>query len=126
MTARNEIYQCRRCGNMFEVLHGGTCVPQCCGEPLALMREGATDGAKEKHVPVIEKTDAGYKVSVGSAAHPMAEDHYIEWIELIADGVSYRKYLNPGDAPEAEFCLKAERVTAREFCNKHGVWKAEA
>ena len=126
MTARNEIYQCRCCGNMFEVLHGGTCVPQCCGEPLALMREGATDGAKEKHVPVIEKTDAGYKVSVGSAAHPMAEDHYIEWIELIADGVSYRKYLNPGDAPEAEFCLKAERVTAREFCNKHGVWKAEA
>ncbi len=126
MTARFEIYQCRHCGNMFEVLHAGTCVPQCCGEPLTLMREGATDGAKEKHVPVIEKTETGYRVSVGSAPHPMAEDHYIEWIELIADGVSYTRFLNPGDAPVAEFCVKADKVSAREFCNKHGVWKAEA
>ena len=72
-----------------------------------------------------EKTENGYKVKVGSAAHPMAEDHYIEWIELLADGVSHIAFLNPGDAPEAEFCVKADKVTAREFCNKHGLWKAE-
>ena len=91
---------------------------------MKLLREGSTDGASEKHVPVIEKTENGYKVKVGSAAHPMAEDHYIEWIELLADGVSYFAFLNPGDAPEAEFCVKADKVTAREFCNKHGLWKA--
>ena len=92
---------------------------------MKFLREGATDGGAEKHVPVIEKTETGYKVKVGSAPHPMAEDHYIEWIELLADGISYKAFLNPGDAPEAEFCVKAEKVSAREFCNKHGQWKAD-
>ena len=125
MPARFEVYQCKHCGNIVEVLHGGTAPLICCGEPMKLLREGSTDGASEKHVPVIEKTENGYKVKVGSAAHPMAEDHYIEWIELMADGVSHIAFLNPGDAPEAEFCVKADKVTAREFCNKHGLWKAE-
>ena len=124
MPARFEVYQCKHCGNIVEVLLGGAAPLICCGEPMKLMREGSTDGASEKHVPVIEKTENGYKVKVGSAAHPMAEDHYIEWIELLADGVSYFAFLNPGDAPEAEFCVKADKVTAREFCNKHGLWKA--
>jgi superoxide reductase len=75
-------------------------------------------------VPVIEKTADGYKVSVGSVAHPMEEKHYIEWIELIADGVSHRAYLKPGYAPVASFCVKASAVTAREYCNIHGLWKA--
>ncbi|MCK4911395.1 MAG: hypothetical protein KAR83_07120, partial [Thermodesulfovibrionales bacterium] len=84
----------------------------------------STDAAQEKHVPVIEKTGSGYKVTVGSVPHPMEQEHYIQWIELIADGVSYWKFLKPGDAPEAEFCIQAESVTAREYCNKHGLWKA--
>ncbi|WP_298067258.1 desulfoferrodoxin [uncultured Mailhella sp.] len=125
MPARLDVYQCKHCGNIAEILHGGVCTMTCCGEPMQLLREGTTDGALEKHVPVIEKTADGYKVKVGAVAHPMADDHYIEWIELIADGISYTRFLKPGDAPEAEFCVKADKVTAREFCNKHGQWKAE-
>ena len=96
----------------------------CCGEPMKLYKENTVDAAKEKHVPVIEKTAEGFKVKVGSVTHPMEEKHYIEWIELIADGVAYRKFLKPGDAPEAEFCINAKEITAREYCNLHGLWKA--
>ena len=125
MPNRNEVYKCTHCGNIVEVLNGGKAPLICCGEPMKLLREGQSDGATEKHVPVIEKTENGYKVTVGSAAHPMTEEHWIEWIELIADGISYKKFLNPGEAPVAEFCVKADKVTAREFCNLHGLWKAE-
>ena len=125
MPSRLEVYKCAHCGNIVEVLHGGKAPLICCGEPMKLLREGQSDGATEKHVPVIEKTENGYKVTVGSAPHPMTEEHWIEWIELIADGISYKKFLNPGEAPEAEFCVKADKVTAREFCNLHGLWKAE-
>ena len=126
MTQRNEVYKCAACGNIVEILHAGSCVPQCCGEPMKAMRENTVDAAKEKHVPVITKIDGGYKVTVGSVAHPMEEKHWIEWIELLADGVVYRRYLNPGEAPEATFLISADRVAAREHCNLHGLWKAEA
>ncbi len=119
-----EVYKCVHCGNIVEVLHAGGGDLVCCGEPMKFMKEGTSDGAKEKHVPVIEKTATGYKVKVGSVAHPMEETHWIEWIELIADGRSYTKFLKPGDAPEAEFCVQATEVTAREYCNLHGHWKA--
>lgn len=125
MPSRLEVYKCAHCGNIVEVLHGGKAPLICCGEPMKLLREGQTDGALEKHVPVIEKTENGYKVSVGSVAHPMTDEHWIEWIELVADGISYKKFLNPGEAPVAEFCVKADSVTAREYCNLHGLWKAE-
>ena len=125
MTNRNEVYRCAVCGNIVEVLHAGAGTLTCCGQPMKLMKENTVDAATEKHVPVIEKIDGGYKVKVGSVEHPMTEEHYIEWIELLADGVSHIAFLNPGDAPEAEFCVKADKVTAREFCNKHGLWKAE-
>lgn len=92
---------------------------------MKLMAEGATDGAKEKHVPVIEAIPGGYKVTVGSVAHPMEEKHYIEWIELVADGVSYTRFLQPGQAPTATFHIVADKVVAREYCNLHGQWKAE-
>ncbi len=120
-----EIYKCTHCGNIVEVLHGGGAEIVCCGEPVKLMKEGAADGALEKHVPVIEKAGDGYKVKVGSAPHPMEEKHFIEWIELLADGKSYIKFLKPGDAPEASFKIDAAKVTAREYCNLHGLWKAE-
>lgn len=121
-----EIYKCNACGNIVEVVHGGAGELVCCGEPMKLFKENTVDAAKEKHVPVIEKTADGYKVSVGSVPHPMEDKHWIEWIELIADGKAYKQFLKPGEAPVAEFCVKADKVTAREYCNLHGLWKAEA
>ncbi len=124
MAAKMEVYKCSLCGNMVEMVHGGDGELVCCGEPMKKLTENTTDAAKEKHVPVIEQIDGGYKVSVGSVLHPMEDEHYIEWIELIADGKAYRQFLNPGDQPVAEFCVKADSICAREFCNKHGLWKA--
>lgn len=123
MTQRLEIYKCDICGNMVEVIHTGAGELVCCGQPMILMKENSVDAATEKHVPVIEKTDDGYKVTVGSVSHPMEEAHYIEWIELIADGQAYRQFLKPGDEPQAYFKIEAPSVTAREFCNLHGLWK---
>jgi len=125
MTKRLQVYKCEKCGNIVEVLHEGVGELVCCGEPMKLFEEKTADAATEKHVPVIEKIDGGYMVKVGSVAHPMEENHYIEWIELLADGAAYRKFLNPGDAPEAVFEIKAEKVSAREYCNVHGLWKGE-
>ena len=124
MTEKLQIYKCEICGNIVEMLHAGAGELVCCGQPMKLYLENTTDAAKEKHVPVIEKTATGFKVKVGSVAHPMEEKHYIEWIEVIADGKAYRKFLNPGEAPEATFEIKAEKVTAREYCNLHGLWQA--
>ena len=123
MATQLEIYKCEVCGNIVEVLHGGAGQLVCCNQPMELQKENTVDAAKEKHVPVLEKIDGGYKVKVGSVPHPMEEKHYIEWIELIADGQAYRQFLNPGDAPEAVFKVDAESVSAREFCNLHGLWK---
>ncbi len=119
-----EIYKCETCGNIVEILHGGAGDLVCCGSPMKLMVENKVDASKEKHVPVIEKTEQGYRVKVGSVPHPMIDTHYIEWIALCADGIIHRKYLKPGDAPEAEFCTAAKSVTAHEWCNLHGLWKA--
>jgi superoxide reductase len=124
MTEKLQIYKCEVCGNIVEMLHAGAGALVCCGQPMKLYQENTVDAAKEKHVPVIENTATGFKVKVGSVAHPMEEKHYIEWIEVIADGKAYRAFLNPGEAPEATFELKAEKVTAREYCNLHGLWKA--
>jgi superoxide reductase len=118
-----QIYKCEACGNIVEVIHAGPGSLECCKQPMKLLEEGVVDAAKEKHVPVIEKTADGVTVKVGSVAHPMEEKHYIEWVEIIADGIAYRKFLKPGDAPEATFCIKAEQITARELCNLHGLWK---
>ena len=123
MAAKLEIYKCDVCGNMVEVVHGGDGELVCCGQAMKLLKENTTDAALEKHVPVIEKIDGGVKVIVGEVAHPMGEDHYIEWIEIIADGKAFRQFLNPGDAPEAVFAVDADTVTAREYCNLHGLWK---
>ena len=119
----HQIYKCEVCGNIVEVMHGGKGELVCCGKPMKLFKEGAVDAALEKHVPVIEKTQKGFTVTVGSVAHPMEEKHYIEWIEAVADGKVYKQFLKPGDAPEAEFCVEADRITAREYCNIHGLWK---
>jgi len=124
MAEKLGIYKCEICGNMVEVINAGAGELVCCGQPMTYMKENTVDAAKEKHVPVIEKIAGGVKVKVGEAAHPMEEKHYIQWIEIIADGKAYRQFLNPGDAPEATFSIESDQITAREFCNLHGVWKA--
>ena len=125
MIEKMQVYKCEICGNIVEVLHvgGGTLV--CCGQPMKLQDEKTADSTTEKHVPVIEKIDGGYKVTVGSTLHPMLDAHYIEWIELIADGKSYKQFLQPNDVPEAVFQIEAKDVKAREYCNIHGLWKGK-
>jgi len=125
MTERLQVYKCEVCGNIVEVLHtgGGTLV--CCGQPMKLQVENTVDASKEKHVPVVEKTATGYRVKVGSVPHPMEEKHYIEWVQLLADGSAFRVFFKPGQQAEATFDLKAATVAAREYCNLHGLWKKE-
>ena len=123
MTKRLQVYKCALCGNMVEVVHASSGELVCCGQPMTLLTENTTDAAQEKHVPVVEKVDGGYKVTVGSVVHPMEEKHYIEWIELVADDQAYRQFLAPGQSPQAVFEVDAEDVSAREYCNLHGLWK---
>jgi len=124
MTQLLQVYKCVLCGNIVEVLHAGEGALVCCGQPMNLITENTVDASKEKHVPVIEKQAAGYLVKIGSIPHPMEEKHFIEWVELTADGVVHRKMLKPGDKPEAFFAVAAAVVSAREYCNLHGLWKA--
>jgi superoxide reductase len=124
MTKLREIYKCNVCGNIVEVLHAGAGQLVCCGEPMQLMDEKTQDSSVEKHVPYVEKTKNGIIVKIGqNQAHPMEEKHYIEWIQVITDNAAYRKFLKPGDKPQAEFPIKADKVQAREYCNIHGLWK---
>jgi superoxide reductase len=125
MAKRLEVYKCEVCGNIVEVLHGGTGQLVCCGQPMKLLVENTTDASKEKHVPVVEKVAGGFKVKVGSVPHPMEEKHFIEWIELVADDKAYRQFLAPGQAAEAFFSVEARSVFAREYCNLHGLWKGQ-
>lgn len=123
MTKLKQIYKCNVCGNIVEVLHTGAGKLVCCGEAMQLMEEKREDVGREKHLPVIEKMENKIKVKVGSIPHPMEEKHYIEWIELEAKGKAYRQFLKPGDTPEAVFDVKPEKITVREYCNLHGLWK---
>ena len=124
MTERLQIYKCEVCGIVAEVLDEGAGELVCCGQPMQLMAEKTEDASTEKHVPFIEPVEGGVKVRVGqNAAHPMVEKHWIQWIELLADGKAYRQYLHPGDAPEAVFPVTGEGLSAREMCNLHGLWK---
>jgi superoxide reductase len=109
---------------MVEVLEAGGGQLVCCGNPMTHLPENTTDAAQEKHVPVIEKVPGGTKVTVGSVPHPMEEAHSIRWIELISGENVCRRYLKAGEAPEALFAVEADDVSAREYCNLHGLWKA--
>jgi len=124
MTARLQVYKCEKCGNIVEILHEGAGQLICCNEPMALMKENTVDAAKEKHVPIIETTDTGATVKVGQVAHPMEDKHYIEWIEINADGKVYRAFLDPGGKPETMFDISATSIIARAYCNIHGLWKS--
>ncbi len=123
MTKVKQIYKCNVCGNITEVLHSGVGELVCCGQPMELKEERNEDEGHEKHVPVIERTAKGVKVSVGSTPHPMESEHFIEWIEIVAEGYYCRKFLKPEDRPEVEFETDAENFIVREYCNVHGLWK---
>ncbi len=120
-----EVYKCDLCDNIVEALQGGKGTLVCCGEDMVLMDENTVDAATEKHVPIIERSNGTITVTIGSVLHPMEEKHYIQWIELLADGKSYTQFLKPGDDPKATFKVEAKKITAREYCNLHGHWKAE-
>jgi superoxide reductase len=124
MAERMEVYKCDICGNIVEVLHGGAGELVCCGEPMILQVENTVDAAVEKHVPVVEVLEDGVLVKVGEVAHPMQDDHYIEWVQIIVGDRCSRIFLKPGMAPEGKFTPPKEGITAREYCNLHGLWKS--
>lgn len=125
MAKRLEVYKCAECGNIVLVTHGGEGALVCCGQDMMLLEEKSADSTTEKHVPVIEMIQGGYKVTVGSTLHPMKEEHYIEWIELITESETLITFLKPGDEPVAIFKTDEKAIKAREYCNLHGLWKNE-
>ena len=125
MTELKQIYKCNVCGNIVEVIHTGVGELVCCGQPMELLTEKTEDVGLEKHVPVIEKLGNKVKVKVGSVPHPMEQKHYIGWIEIVANGKTCRKFLKPGEKPEAEFETTAEKIEAKEYCNIHGLWRTK-
>jgi len=125
MTKRNQIYKCELCGNITQVLHEGVGELVCCNQPMNLLIAGSFDAALEKHVPQFQKTDQSIKVKVGEIDHPMENNHFIEWIEVITSKNNFRKFLQPNEIPKAEFSLDKEEVLEiNTFCNLHGLWKS--
>jgi superoxide reductase len=124
MTEVNQIYKCNVCGNIVEVVHSGSGELVCCGQSMELKQEKSEEEGMEKHKPVVEKIETGVIVTVGSVPHPMESEHYIEWIEVITEHRSYRKHLEPGQDPQAQFSLQAKNIIVRAYCNIHGLWKA--
>ncbi|ACM21639.1 desulfoferrodoxin [Geotalea daltonii FRC-32] len=122
MSKKLEIYKCQSCGNIIEVFHAGAGELVCCGSPMALQVENTVDASREKHLPVVEKNAGGITVKVGSIPHPMEEQHFIEWIEVVADGRIFRQELKPGDVPQAVFPAGSGKVVVREYCSLHGQW----
>ena len=125
MADQLQIYKCSACGNIVEVIRGGAGQLLCCGRRMENLVAKSSDQGREKHVPVIEKANGGIRVRIGSVPHPMEDDHFIEWVEVLVDGKSYRQFLNPGQAPEAVFAVEGTSVAVREHCNKHGLWEAK-
>ena len=126
MTQLRELYQCEVCGNVVEVVNENAGKLKCCEQFMKKLEAKAEDAGQEKHVPVVEESDNGIKVKVGSVEHPMEDKHYIKFIEVLTDNEVCRRELKPGETPEALFdCLKKENIVeVREFCTIHGLWKS--
>ena len=119
-------FRCQHCGNIIVKIVDSKVPVMCCGEIMKELTPNTTDAAQEKHVPVVEKQGNGYLVKVGAVPHPMTEEHYIEWIEIITENATYKKFLKPGDKPEAYFDnIKENKFTVKEYCNLHGLYKAD-
>lgn len=126
MSSRNTIFKCQVCGNMVDHILVGGGTLSCCNQQMTKLDESTADTSTEKHVPFIVKTESGYLVKVGETVdHPMMDAHSIQWIELHTSDSVYRKYLNPGDAPQADFLIghDVEITGVKEYCNLHGLWK---
>lgn len=124
MAKKLEVYKCDLCGNVVEITGEGAGTISCCNQPMSKQDEKTADSATEKHVPILEDGAEGVKVVVGSTAHPMTEEHYIMWIEVVNGDYVNRRYLKPGDRPEAEFYVpKQDGLLVRSYCNLHGLWK---
>lgn len=122
MTAIGQVYKCEICGNIVVMRHAGKGQLVCCGKPMKLMEEHTGDEGREKHLPVVTVGDE-VTVAVGSVPHPMMEQHFIEWVEVVDDnGGSSLKFLAPTDKPEAKFKCTGKVVSARAYCNVHGLW----
>jgi len=119
------VYKCEICGNIVEVLHGGQGELVCCDHPMKLLEPKTEEQGKEKHVPVVEKTEEGVLVKVGSVPHPMEEAHFIEWVAVQTGKGICRKFLRPKEKPEAVFEIKENILRASEYCNIHGVWSTK-
>lgn|SRR5690554_2422732 len=126
MTMIRELYKCNICGNVVEVVHEGAPSLVCCGEDMEKLEARTEDVGNEKHVPVIVDTDNGVLVKVGEVEHPMETRHYIKFIEVLTADKVLRAELNPGEKPEALFCVdKKDIISAREYCNIHGLWESK-
>lgn len=121
-----KFYICKHCGKIVAVVKDSPVPIMCCGEKMSEIIPGTTDAAVEKHVPVVEVNGNAVTVTVGEVEHPMAPEHFIEWIAISTDKGNQRKPLNPGDAPKACFALcDGEKVEAAyAYCNLHSLWKA--
>jgi superoxide reductase len=125
MTEINQVYKCNVCGNIVEMVHQGAGELICCGQPMELRQEKSEEEGTEKHKPIIDRTGKGVIVKIGSMPHPMESQHYIEWIEAVTENKVYRKYLEPGQDPKAEFFIETENISARAYCNVHGLWSSK-
>ena len=122
MAERLEIYKCEVCGNIVEILHGGKGQLYCCGKPMLLLPEKTEDEGREKHIPVIENTETGRVIKVGAIPHPMLENHYIEWLDVVTEHCVKRHFFLPGDEPRIEMKCDCKIIKVREHCNVHGLW----
>ena len=125
MTQLYQIYKCNVCGDTVEVINAGAGQPYCCGQPMELLVEKTEDVGKEKHVPVVEKQGNELRVKIGEVPHPMEENHYIQWVEVLCDKGCFKKLLKPGDKPEAFFNVDCTNFMVRIYCNVHGLWKSK-
>ena len=123
MTQLRDLYYCKHCKNLVEVVQVGAEALVCCGEPMIFLKTNSTEAANEKHIPVVEDKGDSIEVMVGSVEHPMTDEHYIVFIECLTEKKVYRKELKPGDKPKACFPVKkADVIAVREFCNLHMLW----
>lgn len=119
-------YKCMHCGNIIGVIHNAGVPMMCCGEKMTELVPGTVDASLEKHVPVVTIEGDVVKVAIGEVEHPMVEEHYIQWVYLQTDRGGQRKCLKAGDKPEVKFALCDEKpVAVYEYCNLHGLWKAD-
>ena len=121
-----KFYICPHCGNIVEMVHDAGVKPFCCGQKMNELIPNTVDASGEKHIPAVKVGEGVVEVNVGSVDHPMVDVHWIEWVQLVTDKGSYRKWLNPGEAPKVKFLLSEEKpVAVYAYCNLHGLWKTE-